>query len=87
MKNLERDLEIFCDEFGIDVSTFCNWIKYPKLLDRIANGNRIKPVTIDRIYSEMALRRFKMEVKECESVRQAAQVAQKFLRGRDIDII
>lgn len=86
IKNLERDLEIFCEEFGIEVNTFLNWIKYPGLLKRIENGNRIKPVTIERIYSEMDLRRFKIEVKDCDNMRQAVQVAQSFLRRRDIDI-
>lgn len=86
-KNLERDLEIFCEEFGIEVKTFLNWISYPGLLDRLHQGCRIKPVTVQRVYNEMTLRRFKLEIKECVSVREAHVIAQKFLKQQAIELI
>ena len=85
-KVILRDIEIFCDEFNIARETLANWIKYPAILSRLENGQRVKPVTIERLYTEMELRRFKKDVKECASVRQAVIVAHKFLKGRDVDL-
>ena len=82
---LLRDIEIFCDEFQISPETLLTRLKYPELLNRLRVGKYVKPVTIERIYTEMELQRFKMEVKETTSLRQAIETAVKFLKGRDID--
>lgn len=81
-----RDIDIFCAEFDIDQKTFLNWIKYPSLRERLLEGKRVKPITIERVYSEMELRRFQIEIKECTSIRQAVQAATKFLEGRNLEL-
>ena len=83
---LLRDIEIFCDEFNISPETVTNRMAYPRLIERLKQGKHVKPVTIERVYTEMELQRFKMEVKECSSLRQAIEVAMKFLKGRAVDL-
>lgn len=85
-KILLRDIEIFCDEFQISPETVTNRMGYPRLVERLREGKYVKPVTIERVYTEMELQRFKMEVKECSSLRQAVEVALKFLKGRGVDL-
>lgn len=85
-KILLRDIEIFCDEFGITPETFVNRLQYPRLLGRLKEGQTVKLVTIERVYMEMELQRFKMEVKECKTLRQCVEVAHKFLKGRAVDL-
>lgn len=81
-----RDIEIFCDELNVAPETLANWIKYPAILERLKSGQRVKPQTIEGLYIEMELRRFKKDVKGCSDVREAVQVAYKFLKGRDVDL-
>lgn len=85
-KILLRDIEIFCDEFGITPETFVGRLQYPRLIERLEDGKHIKPVTVERVYMEMELQRFKMEVKECKTLRQGVEVAMKFLKGRAVDL-
>lgn len=85
-KILLRDIEIFSDEFQISPETVTNRMGYPRLIERLREGKHVKPVTIERVYTEMELQRFKMEVKECNSLRQAISVALKFLKGRAVDL-
>lgn len=83
---LLRDIEIFCEEFQISPETLLTRLKYPGLLKRLKEEKHIKPITIERIYTEMELQRFKIQVKECTTLRQAVEVSFKFLKGRDINL-
>lgn len=85
-KTLLRDIEIFCDEFQISPETLLTRLKYPGLLKRLKEEKHIKPITIERIYTEMELQRFKIQVKECTTLRQAIEISFKFLKGRDVDL-
>lgn len=79
---LLQDIENFCAEFQIKPETLANRISYPMLIKRLRDGERVKPNTIENVYTGMELQRFKMEVKACNNIRQAVEVAHKFLRGR-----
>lgn len=81
-----RDIEIFCDEFKINQETFLNRIQYPTLISRLKDGKHVKPITIERVYAEMELQRLQMEIKDCKSIRQAVEIAHKFLRGQDVKL-
>ena len=85
-KTLLRDIEIFCDEFQISPETLLTRLKYPGLLARLKKEKHIKPITIERIYTEMELQRFKIQVKECTTLRQAVEISYKFLKGRDVNL-
>lgn len=85
-KAILRDIEIFCDEFNVVPETLANWIKYPAILSRLENGQRVKPVTVERLYQYMELKRFQNDVKNCADLRQAVKVAHTFLKGRDVDL-
>lgn len=77
-----EEIEAFCKEFNIAPETLANRAKYPTLIKRLKNGQRVKDATLERVYVDMELQRFKMEVKECSNIRQAVEAAHKFLRGR-----
>ena len=85
-KILLRDIEIFCDEFGITPDTFTGRMKYPRLVQRLQQGKYVKEVTMERVYTEMELQRFKMAVKEVTTLRQAVEVSVTFLKGRSVEI-
>ena len=82
-KQLLKEISKFCEEYQLKPETLATRVKYPGILKRLKDGKDIKAITAERILTQMELERFKLEVRNSLTIRQAVLAAREFLEVND----
>ena len=78
-----KEIRAVCDEYNVTPKTLACRFQYPDLIKRLEAGQFIREQTVERILILLELEKFKMNVNNSVTIRQAVEAAHKFLKDNE----